>query len=228
MESKTKVGIGITATSTVIVATAMVLMSLGGPVLGSPIVTVNESGIYHIGDTMIVSISCNPNGKWVKGWECKLNFNKNVVQATAVTEGNFFKPPYTTFFNPGIINNTQGKIINIYNLVVGSGNVTANKYLFNVTFTVIGYGYSNISLSNLGLVNETQYITEVTLNNASLFVYSPYDLDNNKIVNLQDILSVSNHYGETGTPGWIIQDVNKDGQIRILDLVLVATHWGPY
>jgi len=203
-------------------------MSMGGPVLGSPIVTINETGIYHVGDTMVVSFTCNPNGKWVKGWECKVNFNKNVIRATTVTEGNFFKPTYNTFFNPGIINNTQGKIINIYNLIIGQGNVTTSKNLFNVTFTIVGSGYSNISLSNLGLVNETQYITGVTLNNASLFIYSPYDLNNDKTVNIQDLLSVANHFGETGTPGWIIQDVNKDGQIRVLDLVLIATHWGSY
>jgi len=226
MVTKTQ-GIGaIGITSTVIVAIVMIA-SLGGQTLGNPTITVNETGTYEVGNTMVVKVLCNPDGKFVKAWECKLNYNKNVLQAVSVVEGNFLKP-YVTFFNPGIIQQSNGKIINIYNLIVGTGNVTASRYMFNVTFNVIGYGYANVSLYDVGLTNETQYITGLTVVNGTNFVYSPYDMNNDKTVNVQDLVSIATHYGETGTSGWIKQDVNKDGKISVIDMVIVSTHWGSY
>jgi len=98
----------------------------------------------------------------------------------------------------------------------------------NVTFNVIGYGYANVSLYDVGLTNETQYITGLTVVNGTNFVYSPYDMNNDKTVNVQDLVSIATHYGETGTSGWIKQDVNKDGKISVIDMVIVSTHWGSY
>jgi hypothetical protein len=37
---------------------------------------------------------------------------------------------------------------------------------------------------------------------------------------------IGNHFGETGTPGWIPEDVNKDGVINILDIVYAGNHFG--
>jgi hypothetical protein len=39
--------------------------------------------------------------------------------------------------------------------------------------------------------------------------------------------SISLHWGETGTPGWIPQDVNSDGIVNSLDLIIVGQHWTP-
>jgi len=52
--------------------------------------------------------------------------------------------------------------------------------------------------------------------------YSIYDVNQDGLINMDDIDSISNHYGETGPPGWIRQDINEDGVIDILDIDLVA------
>lgn len=183
------------------------------------------TGEYRQGDFINVSIVCNSTD-YVKAWECMLNFNNNVLSAVQVYEGNFFSG-YDTFFSEGIINNTQGKIINMYDLILGQGNVTGTGTLVNISFQAIGYGLSNISLYNVGVTNETMYIPSTSTND-SIFIYSPYDMNCDKVVNLQDLILVALHYGETGAPGWIPEDVNKDGKVKIIDLILVVFHWGAY
>jgi len=41
-----------------------------------------------------------------------------------------------------------------------------------------------------------------------------------------DLILVSQHLGESGTPGWIREDVNKDGYVDVLDLTIVGQHMG--
>ena len=43
--------------------------------------------------------------------------------------------------------------------------------------------------------------------------------------NVLDMISVSQHWGESGTPGWIRQDVNSDGVINSLDMIIIGQNW---
>jgi hypothetical protein len=205
----------------------IVLAALGGQVLGTDTtVTVTvPTGTYRVGDTINVVVLCSPT-RPVKAWELKVNFNKDILNANAVYEGNFFIGK-TTFFNAGTIQNENGKIINLYDLIIGPGNVTTQGNLITISFTAVGYGTSAIEIYDVGLTNETVYIP-INIVNSSVIVYSPYDMNSDGIVNMVDLVSVANHYGETGTPGWIMQDVNKDGKVSVMDLVLISTHWGSY
>lgn len=183
------------------------------------------AGEYHQGDLITISIACDTTD-YVKAWECKLNFNNNVLNATQVNEGNLFSG-YQTFFNEGIINNTQGNIINMYNVILGQGNVTGSGTIVNINFQAIGYGLSEISLYDIGVTNETMYIPS-TFTTDSIFIYSPYDINCDQVVNLQDLVLVALHYDETGAPGWIPEDINNDGRVSVIDLVLIVLHWGSY
>ena len=53
----------------------------------------------------------------------------------------------------------------------------------------------------------------------------PWDVNNDGIVDVQDLLSVSNSFG-TDDPMYPKADVNNDGSIDIIDLLLVAAHFG--
>jgi len=55
--------------------------------------------------------------------------------------------------------------------------------------------------------------------------YAAWDVNMDGAVNVLDLISVSQHMGETGTPGWIRQDVNDDGVINVLDDVIIGQHW---
>ena len=53
----------------------------------------------------------------------------------------------------------------------------------------------------------------------------PWDINNDEVVDIQDMLLVSNSFG-TDAPMYPKADVNKDGRIDIIDLLLVAAHFG--
>ena len=46
------------------------------------------------------------------------------------------------------------------------------------------------------------------------------------MVNASDMAIVANNLGTTGTPGWVRSDVNGDGKVDILDMILVGQNFG--
>jgi hypothetical protein len=98
---------------------------------------------------------------------------------------------------------------------------TANQYYYRATtaFSMVG--------------NYSYYIwTKDTSNNTNsssnvLFSMSPnWDINNDGECTILDLVLISNHYGETGTAGWIREDVDNNGSIQVVDLVLVSNHFG--
>ena len=55
-----------------------------------------------------------------------------------------------------------------------------------------------------------------------------WDVDENGIVNILDVTSVSQKYGTTVNKPYPRYDVNQDGSVNILDLTLVGNHFGEY
>jgi hypothetical protein len=55
--------------------------------------------------------------------------------------------------------------------------------------------------------------------------YSDWDTSTDGSVNVLDMISVGQHWGESGTSGWIRADVNHDGAINVLDITVVGQHW---
>ena len=58
-----------------------------------------------------------------------------------------------------------------------------------------------------------------------VFQTLPWDINDDGIVNIEDLILVSNGFG-IETPQHPKADVNKDGRIDIIDLLLVAAHFG--
>lgn len=178
------------------------------------------------GDIFEVKIRCSPTVP-VKAWEVmRLNYDPTKLEAMSVTEGNLFQG-YTTFFNSGTINNTGGYIKHMYNLIVGQGMVTATGDMVTITFKALQSGTTYVTLSDVGVTNATAYLP-ITVSNLTLVISSQYDMNGDGTVDMQDLLSVALHFGASGTPGWIIQDVREDGKINILDLLMIVLNWGPY
>jgi hypothetical protein len=53
-------------------------------------------------------------------------------------------------------------------------------------------------------------------------VASSADLNLDGVIDLADVLVLVAVFATTGTPGWKREDINKDGKINILDLILVC------
>ena len=55
--------------------------------------------------------------------------------------------------------------------------------------------------------------------------YANWDPNADGGSNVLDLIVVGQHWGETGTPGWIRPDANGDGTISVLDSIVVGQHW---
>ncbi|UCD13475.1 MAG: hypothetical protein JSW60_07950 [Thermoplasmatales archaeon] len=53
-----------------------------------------------------------------------------------------------------------------------------------------------------------------------------WDINNDGSCSVFDYVLISNHYNETGDPGWIREDVDNNGQVKVFDLVLLSEHYG--
>lgn len=116
-----------------------------------------EEQTVDAGSSFNVSIWLFPD-TYVKSWEFKILFDKDLLEATSVSEGDFFVG-YVTFFMPGEIDNVNGTIINIYSLIVGKGNVTENGTLVKISFKAKNLsGESKIRFYDQGITNESKYL----------------------------------------------------------------------
>ena len=122
------------------------------------------------GGTFSVDVYCVPSEP-IKAYELTVSFNPSVLQAVSVTEGDIFNG-FTTFFNPGIIDNTNGDISQIYGLIIGTGTVTNPGILVHINFIAgINVASSIIDLINVGITNEQSYVS-VSVNNGMVQVES--------------------------------------------------------
>jgi hypothetical protein len=131
---------------------------------------VNSSTIYispltqtvDIGDEFYVDVYCVPSQP-IKAFEFRLNFNELVINAMNISEGTIFNG-YQTFFNHGDINNIDGTITKVYDVILGQGNVSVSGSFAKIKFKAIASGTANISLmdnSFTGICNETGYLAFV-------------------------------------------------------------------
>jgi len=51
------------------------------------------------------------------------------------------------------------------------------------------------------------------------------DVNDDGHINVLDMITIGQHWNETGAKGWIREDVNEDGTISVLDATLVGQHW---
>lgn len=130
---------------------------------GSTSIRVNPANqTVSAGNTTSITIECVP-GQPIKAFELKISFNPSLLRATSVVEGDFFaayKNSNKTFFNQGIIDNVAGTIVNVYDLIVGPGNVSGAGSLVSINFTAKSVsGTSTLRLYDVRLTNESDYLT---------------------------------------------------------------------
>jgi hypothetical protein len=51
------------------------------------------------------------------------------------------------------------------------------------------------------------------------------DVNDDGFVNVLDMITIGQHWSETGAAGWIRQDINEDGTVNVLDATLIGQHW---
>jgi len=110
------------------------------------------------GETFTVNVTCVP-GQPMKAYEFKVSFDASLLVANSVTEGNIFTG-FMTYFNAGTINNVAGSIVNIYGLIVGTGNVSNPGTFVTISFTAKSKaGVSPLHFYSVGVCDENGYLT---------------------------------------------------------------------
>ena len=152
----------------------------------------------HTGDTFSLNIRA-ANITDLAGWQFDIAFDPTILEAINVTEGDFLKQNgVSTFFQGGSIDNAAGKITQLSAARLSSQGVTGTGTLLQVTFKAKSAGETELALQNFELAAITgQQISA-----------GPQQIR----ITVEEQLA-------TG-------DVNRDGRISILDLVLIAQQLG--
>ena len=151
----------------------------------------------RVGDTFTLHLNSEKVTD-LAGWQFGIVFDPAVLEALEVSEGDFLKrQDGTTFFRQGRIDNAAGKIIGLSSALISEKGVSGTGTLLSVTFSAKAAGETQVTLRDF----------EFGSINGKVIPIVPYEI----VINVGD------------QPAW---DVNQDGRISILDLILVARRLG--
>ena len=152
----------------------------------------------HTGETFTLDIHAE-NIFDLAGWQLDINFDPALLEAISVTEGNFLKADGVgTFFHGGSIDNGTGKIKGLNAARLSLQGVTGTGTLVQVTFKAKSAGETELTLQNFQFGSAA----------GDSIVAGPHEI---RIV-VEERLA-------TG-------DVNGDGVVSILDMVLIVRQLG--
>ena len=152
----------------------------------------------HLGDTFTLDISAE-NVTDLAGWQFDIAFDPTVLEAINVSEGDFLKTGgSTTFFQGGSINNAAGKITGLNAARLSAQGATGSGTLLQVNFKAKRGGTTKLTLQNLQFGSVT----------GDSIPAGPHEI----------LITVE---GQLATG-----DVNRDGVVSILDLILVSQQLG--
>lgn len=161
------------------------------------------------------------------GMQTNVHWNKSVLYLNHVSQGDLFtnrswNKTNQTFWSKGVVNNSRGKVSNIFEVILGRTNTTSPGILAIMNFTVIGRGSSEIGLGHVILSTPNGKSIPFVSANGSLSggqTYQDEDVNQDGKIDLLDILIVATYFGQENT---IKGDINKDGIVDIIDLSRVA------
>ena len=151
----------------------------------------------HAGDTFTLDISAE-NVFDFAGWQFDIVFDSAILEVIKVTEGDFLKMGGTTLFQSGSIDNVTGKITGLSVARLSTRGVSGSGTLLQVTFKAKAAGETELALQNFQFGSTT----------GEAIPAGPHQIR----------ITVE---GQLATG-----DVNRDGVVSILDLILIAQQLG--
>ena len=182
---------------------------------------------FLAGDTFTLNLNAE-NITDLAGWEGDISYDPNVLEAVEVTEGDFLKSgDATTFFQGGTIDNTTGKITGINIARITAGGVNGSGTLLSVKFIAKVGGDTYIALENFEFGSSSGDIIPAVPPNITITIGEYPPWDVNQDGRVSILdLILVAQDLGAGTPANLRTDVNRDGTINIQDLILVAQHIG--
>ena len=156
-----------------------------------------DASSVRVGDTFTVHVNAEKIAD-LAGWQFDLTFDADVLAAVKVNEGDFLKRDGgTTFFQRDTIDNATGKITGLSAALISESGIAGTGTLLSVVFSAKTDGNSQMALRNFQLGSSAGEVIPAGVRDFTITVASG--------------------------PKW---DVNADGQVNVLDLILVARHFG--
>ncbi len=177
------------------------------------------------------------NGKNVAGYQATVGYDTSVLRYIEGGNGNYL--PADAFFADPIFDYDwlgdpfSDDSIFTYRLTIAGNTLTetgnGDGTLATLTFEVLDYKPFTVTLAEVYLVDADGKRWEVTTKNGEVIappelterIFGDLNLDG--VVNIQDLVIVSNRFGRRGKD---IADISDDGLVNIVDLVLVAAAFG--
>ncbi|MCY4553562.1 MAG: leucine-rich repeat domain-containing protein [Candidatus Poribacteria bacterium] len=157
-----------------------------------------SKSVIHAGDTFSLDLNIE-NTHNLAGWQFDVAFDPTMLEAVEVSEGDFLNPEgNATFFQGGSIDNATGKITKLSSARLSEEGVSGRGALLSVTFTAKTVGQTQLSLENFQLAAITGESIPARLQEV--------------VITIEGQLTIG--------------DVNRDGQVNIQDMVLVARRFG--
>ena len=152
----------------------------------------------HIGDTFTFDVRAE-NVSGLAGWQFDIAFDHALLEAIDVSEGGFLKTDgESTFFQQGRIDNTAGKITGLKSARLSDSGVSGSGNVLQIKFKAKSHGETRVALQNFKFGSST----------GETIPAGPHEIH----ITVEQSLP-------TG-------DVNRDGDVDILDLILVAQQLG--
>ncbi len=152
----------------------------------------------HLGDTFTLDLSAEDVID-LAGWQFDIAFDPAILEVVEVNEGDFLKiDGGATFFQSGTIDNTTGKITGLNAIRFNEDGATGTGTLLSVTFLAKAEGETQLTLNNFHLGSAT----------GEPIAVAPPEV----VITIEGQLA-------TG-------DVNRDGQVNVLDMILISRHFG--
>ena len=143
------------------------------------------------------------------GWQCGISFDPNLLEAIEVTEGSFLSSDATqTLFTEGRIDNENGFITGFNVLRLDGTGLNGSGPLLSIKFKAKKVGKVTFTPSNCTLGDSEGVELPSVVPNLEIEIVEELPAPE------EDIFA---------GPKW---DVNMDGTINILDLIIVAKHLG--
>ena len=110
----------------------------------------------EIGQDLIINISIDPNNNPITGAQFNLLFNSSVLEIDSINEDNLFRQNGSdTAFNSGVLNNSDGTLINVWGLITMPGaNVTSKGTLVTIKMITLEAGISPLKVKNV-IISDT-------------------------------------------------------------------------
>ena len=162
------------------------------------------------------------------GWQADITFDPNALEAVEVTEGDFLKSDESdTFFNTGTIDNVTGKISGINSARIAESGVNGTGVLLSVMFIAKVGGETQLVLENFEFGTSDGTIISTVHPNITITVGEYPPWDVNRDGRVS-VLDLILVARDLGSdaPANLRTDVNRDGVINIQDLIIVAQHMG--